>query len=359
MGHYRKRVMTFVMSEACNMACKYCYSTENMCDNYRTLSLDFAYEALKDHINAGNTAIRFFGVGEATMEPQKMKKIWERAKELIGNKLYTEVQTNGTFSEDVCEMISEIADLVWISCDGTPDIQDQQRIMKNGTKSSAIIERNIRHILNKGKKVGIRATISGINLRRQKEMIDYFISLGVDCAFADLICLPIMKGNGVYQVTGEDYIDEFIKAKKYADSKQFFYSNFYMVNFDEPVSISCRCMIPMPHLMPSGYVSACDMVTDKTDSLLDVMLYGKYDEEKHTIIYDDEKIKKIQSRNIEHLTLCVDCPVRQYCAGGCAGEAINETNDFYGVKEYLCKITKALASEFGVDYGVPFPYLHP
>lgn len=359
MGHYRKQIMTFVMSEDCNMACRYCYSRETMCGNYRTLSLDFAYAALDDYIKAGNTAIRFFGVGEATMEPKKMKQIWVRAKELVGDKLYTEVQTNGTFSENVCEDISDIADFVWISCDGTPDIQDQQRIMKDGTKSSSIIERNIKKIQKKGKKVGIRATISGLNLYRQKEMIDYFISLGIECAFSDLICLPIMKGNGIYGISGEDYVAEFIKAKRYAESKKFFYSNFYMVNFDEPVSISCRCMIPMPHLMPSGYVSACDMVTDVTNSLLDVMLYGKYDSKKNIIVYDNDKVEQIKKRKIENLAACANCFVREYCAGGCAGEAINETGDFYGIKEYLCDITKALAKEFGVNYGQLFPYLHP
>jgi len=220
-------------------------------------------------------------------------------------------------------------------------------------------ERNIKSILQNGKKVGIRATISGINLREQKEMIDYFISLGVSCAFADLICLPIMKGNGIYNVNSEDYIDEFIKAKKYAESKDFFYSNFYMVNFDEPVTIACRAMIPMPHAMPSGYISACDMVTDITGSLLDVMLYGKYNDQKNTIEYDHNKIELIRKRNVDNMTLCSDCFVKQNCAGGCAGEAINETGDLFGVKDYLCKITRALANEFGVNHVELFPYLHP
>ena len=359
MGHFRKKLLTFVMSEACNMACKYCYSTENMYNNLRTLPLDFAYAALDDHIKNGNTGIRFFGVGEATMEPTEIKQIWDRAKNLIGEHLYTEVQTNGAFPESTCEIINDIADFVWVSCDGTPDLHDQQRVMKDGKKSSAIIERNIKSILQNGKKVGIRATISGINLREQKEMIDYFISLGASCAFADLICLPIMKGNGIYNVNSEDYIDEFIKAKKYAESKDFFYSNFYMVNFDEPVTISCRAMIPMPHAMPSGYISACDMVTDITGSLLDVMLYGKYNDQKNTIEYDYDKIELIRKRNVDNMTLCSDCFVKQNCAGGCAGEAINETVDLFGVKDYLCKITRALANEFGVNHGELFPYLHP
>ncbi len=359
MGHYRKKLITFVMSEACNMACRYCYSDKNMANKFRSLSLDFAYTALEDFIVEGINAIRFFGVGEATMEPEKMEHIWDYASNHMGNKIYTEIQTNGTFPQATCFLLGKIADMVWISCDGTPDVQNHQRIMKDKRLSAGIIERNVHDILNCGKKVGFRATISATNLHRQKEMIDYFINLGASCAFADLVCLPIMHGFGEYKVDCDEYVKEFIEAKRYAEAKGFFYSNFYMVNFDENVEIPCRSNLPMPHVMPSGYISACDMVTDITGSLLDNLLYGKYDETNKKIVYDEDKLALIRGRTVERLPGCEDCQIKYYCAGGCIGEAINETGDFYGIKKYLCRVTKALAKEFGVGYAERYLYLHP
>ena len=51
----------------------------------------------------------------------------------------------------------------------------------------------------------------------------------------------------------------------------------------------------MPHLTVDGYVSCCDM--GYSDDKLSELLYGKYDESKDIIIYDEEKIKNIKPQS--------------------------------------------------------------
>jgi uncharacterized protein len=359
MGHFRKELLTIVLSEDCNMACKYCYSNEFQKKHKRSISLDFAKKGIKDYFDAGNNSIRFFGVGEATLESKKMVDVYNYAVSISKNNLYSELQSNGCFSDELVEWIAENIDMVWISCDGPSDIHDTNRIMKKGYQSSNIVQRNIVKLINSGTKVGIRATISNINVDKQVNMIDYYISLGVTVAFADLVCLPINNTNSYYNIDVKDYVYNFLKAKEYAEKKNFFYSNFLVVNFDEPIQISCRCMKPTPHLMPSGYVSACDMVTDFTNSPLDVFLYGKYNKMSNNIEYFEEKIQLIRSRKATEIPECQKCEIRDYCGGGCAGEAINETGDFFGVKKYLCEATKLLAKNLGTGYNKLYPFLHP
>jgi radical SAM protein with 4Fe4S-binding SPASM domain len=194
-------------------------------------------------------------------------------------------------------------------------------------------------------------------------MVDYFAGLGVEAIFADHICLTLEDGQppqeGLGQVRPMDYAREFLEARAYAEAKGVFYSNFLVVNFDEPVAIACRQGIPVPHLTPSGYVSSCDMAVDKTSTPMDALLYGVYRPRFGRIDYDQAAIERIRSRAVGALEACRDCPVEGYCAGGCAGEAINETGDFYGVKQNLCEATKFLAEALGVNHPRPYPYLHP
>jgi len=77
------------------------------------------------------------------------------------------------------------------------------------------------------------------------------------------------------------------------------------------------------------------------------------------IIYNDRKIEKIRSRRADNISACQDCPIKDFCAGGCIGEAINETGDFWGIKQNLCEATRFLAEALGTNYLERFPYIHP
>ena len=354
------------MTDACNMQCKYCYlglKSNNPKDQVKRIDVDFAKRGLEDFFNESQSrSIRYFGEGEPTLELKRMQQIEEYAKELAGDELYTELQTNGFFGREVAKWCIENVDIIWISMDGIPEVHDYYRQTKYGKGTSHILERNIRFIANNGVTVGIRSTIGRKNINTQKENIDYFDSLGVKAIFADHLCLPV--GNNakkledlLVEVHPIEYANKFLEAKEYTENKNIFYSNFLCVNFDEPVDIACRAMIPVPHLTPDGYVSCCDMAT-KPDTVLGDLIYGKYDKASRKIIYFQDKIEKIRSRRKANLPECQSCEIIDNCAGGCMGEAINETGDFYGVKKNLCEATRYLAKRLSLNSGL-YKFIHP
>ena len=110
----------------------------------------------------------------------------------------------------------------------------------------------------------------------------------------------------------------------------------------------------MPHLTVDGYVSCCDM--GYSDDKLSELLYGKYDESKDIIIYNEEKIKNIKARTVDNLKECTDCSIKYYCAGGCIGEAINENGTIYSIKSKNCEAIRYLAEELLLE---KIPALHP
>jgi len=369
MGHYRKNLITFVLSENCQLACRYCYMNEfrKIKKEYRALSINFAKKGIDDFFFNNPPAIRFFGVGEATMEFNRMKEIWEYAYKKSGGQLYSELQTNGFFDKKICRWIIDHIDVIWISCDGPNHIQNYLRPTVSNGPSARVVENNIIQLVKANKNIGIRSTIGSTNINYQKEMIDYFDEIGVKAIFASHMCIPVLKTKSkntdekdmLVEVDPLDFAKSFLAAKKYAEKKKIFYSNFLLVNFDEPVEISCRAMLPAPQLNPSGYVSSCDMATDITETPMDDLIYGYFDNNINQIIYDHNKIKKIRSRTVNNIPDCQDCFIKHFCAGGCIGEAINETSDFFGIKKNLCEATKFLATSLGTNYNEPYPFIHP
>ena len=220
-----------------------------------------------------------------------MREIWTYALSKARNELFSELQTNGFFSKKICDWVGDHIDMVWISCDGPPDIQNYYRPTRGGGACAPVVERNILALSKAGKGVGIRATIGNINISRQREMIDYFASLGIKAIFADHMCKPVSelvhmnKTYKLVEVEPLEYAKSFLEAKKYTDEKGIFYSNFLLVNFDEPVEIACRAMLPTPQLNPSGYVSSCDMATDVTGGRMDDLIYGYFEPETGNIIH--------------------------------------------------------------------------
>lgn len=324
--------------------------------------MEFAKKGLEDFFNQSDSRkIRYFGEGEPTLEFDRMQQIQEYAKELAGDDIVAELQTNGFFGMDIAKWCKENLDIIWISMDGIPEVHDTNRKTISGSGTSNILERNIKFLANNGLTVGIRSTIGSLNIDRQKENIDYFESLGVQAVFADHLCVHVGKEaretKDLIEVQSLEFADKFIEARKYAKDKGMFYSNFFCVNFDEPVDIACRAMIPVPHLTPTGYVSCCDMAT-RPDGILDELIYGKYDESTKEITYFQDSIDKIRSRRKSNIPECQTCEVIHNCAGGCLGEAVNETKDFYGVKKNLCEVTRYLFQRSNSNNEL-FKFIHP
>jgi len=293
-----------------------------------------------------------------------MKAIREFALGLAGSNLKVEIQTNGVFPANIARWLAHNVDIIWISCDGPPDIQDTLRPTIDGGKTSAVIERNIAVLLDQGTEatVGVRSTITPLNLCRQPEMLEYFHGLGITAVFSDPVFPPVETDwRSVIELNlGEDFImeyaREFLRAQKRAEELGVFYGSILTVNFDERTEYFCRACLPVPHLTTDGLVSCCDMAF--LGHTLPELIYGKFDPDTGTITYSQEKIASIQLRRASNLVECQGCDMLYHCAGACVGEGVNETGRLLGVKKDYCKARRFLAKRMPLDAGL-YPYLHP
>lgn len=372
MSHVKKEMISFFLTTRCNLDCIYCYTNKGrQIHEHQTLPFEFAKIGIDYFFqNYNSRHLRFFGAGEPTCEFELMKKILDYARSRTDKEVSTEIQTNGAFDPLIREWLTENLDIIWVSFDGPPVIQDYYRpFFKSGRATSTILEKNVKHLVKKGKGfTGVRVTINNRNIDRQIEMIDYFENIGINYIWTDPLFpsvgyRPIRNGVFVEAIKPEidliAYVNKFSEAHNHALERNIFYGSFLGCNFDEKTRFHCRSCIPVPHLTTDGYVSACDMALyGKNAYHMDVFIYGKWDKDHDRIIFDDKKIAKLKSRSIENMPACTGCPVALNCAGYCLGEVVNETGNLFGQKTYTCEAIRLLATMIDMNKGC-YPYLHP
>jgi uncharacterized protein len=370
MVHAAKKVATFILGEGCNLNCSYCLMEEAKDGETEEIDLDFAKQGMDDFFDGrpdifgfGNTKIRFYSMGEPTMQMPLMKELTAYARSKIGDSLHVELQTNGVFSPEIADWIAENVAVTWVSLDGPADVQDRLRQTRNGKSVREIVERNIQRLLEEPNiAVGVRPTITSANNGRQQEMIRYFDSLGIKNVWTHHAFVPIGENNDVLNspvagVSLMEYAKNYVEAYKVAEKLGLFYGSFLAVNFDESCRHACRACLPMPHFTLDGAVSSCDMAYSR-DTKFEELIFGEWKPETKEIAYFPERIAKLRARTVESIPECNECDVASNCAGGCLGEAYYETGSMNGIRPDHCEAVKYLAKHLPRNEG-RFPLHHP
>lgn len=361
MGFWRKQQISFFLTTKCNLACYYCYIPKMKINpEDQLIDINFARAGLRDFFATNpSRTIRFFSAGEPAMAFTQIIGIAKLARQIVGPALRIELETNGYFSREVADWIENNVDILWISCDGPPEIQDSQRPTCNNQPSSGVVLENVRRYAKcSNMQFGVRATIGAENLDQQTKLIEYFHSLGVKYVAASPTyhskVNPRIKTPSLVEFA-KHFVPAFYRARELG----MFYQTLLIVNFDEEVDIYCQACKPCPRLTIDGFVSCCDWACFGPKYLpgsLQECVYGYFDKTTGRIIYNQAKIKRIQQRNISYLgqNNCRGCKALRHCAGGCVGKMMAETNELYKTTDDWCAVLLYLFDKLPVNGGIAF-----
>ncbi|MBE5884788.1 MAG: radical SAM protein [Lachnospiraceae bacterium] len=383
MSHCNKKMLSFFLTTRCNLCCRYCYNAkERNAVEEKTLPFEIAKAGIDWYFEENDSRhIRFYGPGEPTQEFNQLKKITEYARSHPngGNQVTVEIQTNGVFTEEIRDWALDNFNIMWMSFDGMKDVQSFNRPLNplyndlfNNRSSADVLEDNVRWLIrNKGSRnlmVGARVTITDINIDRQCEMVDYFYDLGIRYVWTNPLFysvgkMPVCEDEQKklsYHFNMDLYLDNYIKAYKYAKSKGVFWGSFLTINFDGESCYHCRCCTPTsaPHLTPDGYISACDMVVLGAEPYhMSPFIVGRWNPQTQIFDLYENKIKDLNNRCSTTMKHCTYCEVKYHCGGYCLGETVNETGKLDGQNLIKCAAVRRLYKELGSCD--PYPYLHP
>lgn len=192
------------VTEACNLACSYCFKGELYSKHMDPEMLKNCYYWLAA-ASHGERDINFnFMGGEPTMRWKQIRAFapWARQRGRLEGKMVTFSMTSNLtlWTDEIRDFVDEFGFGVLMSIDGCPEVQDAQRPAKNGKAMSAVVERWAKSMLRTRPGSTARMTLSPRFVHRFADSVRYLHEIG----FTD-----VTVGTAAYQDWTEKDFTEF------------------------------------------------------------------------------------------------------------------------------------------------------
>ena len=185
---FEPQCLTLYLSNICNLGCSYCYAAGESDRKIRSINqnqsilredtihaaANLVAENCTRHSKAFSLVIH--GGGEPTVHWALVERAAAIARQTARRfkiDRFCYIATNGVLSEKRAEWLARHFDLIGLSCDGPPDIQNAQRPLQNGEASSPFVERTAKVFREAGVPFETRSTITPQTMTRQEEIVRY------------------------------------------------------------------------------------------------------------------------------------------------------------------------------------------
>jgi uncharacterized protein len=339
----------FVPHYACNFACSYCYQDEYT-PPHQPLTVvvtDAFFNYVATEFKDRKKYITIFG-GEPLLNSPGQKviiqNILDKANE---NNLDVAVVTNGYYLEEYVDILkSGRIREIQITLDGTQNVHDKRRILKDGSGTFNKITNGIDLCLTSQLPVNLRMVIDRENIDNLPDMALLAINKGWTgnplfktqigrnyelhhCqAKADKLFSRISLYEKIYELILEyPFIADFYKPA-YSVSKFLWEKG----ELPEPLFDSCPACKTEWAFDYTGTIYSCTATVGKSNEAL-----GTFYPE---ISRKDDLIKKWEGRDVVSIPGCTGCNLSLACGGGCGSVAKNQQGtvcspDCRPVKELL------------------------
>lgn len=350
------RSFTFVVTESCNLACKYCYQIKK--NNKSAMSFEVAKKAVDfvlDRYGDEESSMTFdFIGGEPFLEVDLIDKVCDYIKLELYRRNYKwfndysfSITTNGTLYNDpkVQKFISKNKNKlqITISIDGNETKHDMQRVKTDGTGSYKDIIKNVELWIKQFPNANTKVTFASDDLPQLKDSIIHLWNLGI----------KNVPANVVYENVWKDGDDELLEQqmKSLADYiiDKNISSDYTCGLFDETIALPLTELKKRHNWCSSGHTMLA--VNHKGDlyPCLRFMGYSLENKKSYIIGNLDEGINEDLLRPFVSLDIssqskdeCLSCEVAQGC-GWCQGFNYDsaESDTIYQRAINLCKMHKA------------------
>jgi len=190
-------ILTFLLSNQCNLACEYCYhafSKQNKKGNITpflaNLALQYAFDQPTDEL--------MIDFGEIATSEKNFFQLLDDSKRLQEKKskhtIYA-IQTNGTtLTRKMASLLKQNHIFVGLSLDGPADLHDQMRRYPAGMGSYSKANVGLENLIELEIPFIVNATIHRMNFQHLKKILDHFREMNI----LHFVFKPILnRGNAV------------------------------------------------------------------------------------------------------------------------------------------------------------------
>jgi len=346
----------FILSEQCNLACKYCFlgnnnaekrkhfSLKNMSRETAEKAMDFFIRQLEKNTGIEEPFVVFYG-GEPLINFEVLEFVAERLNELRINKSYfkkvkVSVVTNGLLlDEKKLKRLKELNVGIGISIDGCTEESNALRVDKADNPIFPNLLKILDMAKNNGIEIGLSVTINEETIKSKAEMLELITKYNIK-GFG----FNILMHEGTFNINDDYYekasqfiIDMFVELRKIG-----VYEDRIMRKIQ---TIQKSFLEPQPHFSDCGATAGGQIVVAPDGSV--GICHGCLWDKKYFVssVDDNSFDAKTNPVFIEWSQLspvnkeeCQDCAALGICGVGCPIQAMNakEGNTIHSLDERFC-----------------------
>lgn len=361
-------VCYMILSEQCNLACKYCFLGNNDCkkrSNFllENMSVEIAEKAIKFFIRQikesgldmeENKPVLIFYGGEPLVNFNVLEYVAERINELRSEErcirnIEMSMVTNGLLLDEArVSRLRELGVAIAISIDGFTEEANNMRVDLAGNPVFSRILNKLDLCKKMGVDVSLSVTLSEETIKSTKDILKLVDAYGVK-AFgfnimmsSDTFVLP----QSYNEAAAQFIIDEFIELRErgiYEDRMMRKLKSFSkaQVYFSDCAATAGGQIV----IAPNGRVGICHgCLHDKQ------YFVAHINDDAFIAVKDDNFIEWSQLTPINH-DECLDCPALGICGGGCPVNAMHlkPGNTIHSIDERFCVHSKKTLEFFIKD----------
>ena len=341
--------LTLYLNNRCNMACGYCFAAAGREQASPPIDERAALGAARLVARCCAEKHKPFhlvlhGGGEPTLDWESAIRLVEATRAIAdeaGVGWVGFLATNGVLPEERAAWLGRELDLVEISCDGPPEIQDRQRPLAGGGPTSAYVVRTARALRQVGGRFLMRATITPETVERQTEIVTYLHeAVGATAMRFE----PVYRASAFAPEQAEWFAAHFLAAQREARARGCDLA-FSGARLDEIHGPYCDALRHALHLLPDGVATACFFCSDGRGAEAAGMAIGRWDEARGEYTLDLDRIAAHRRKVLELPAACREsiniCHCARECPERCAvTDAAPETPSF------RCLVQRRLAEEW-------------
>lgn len=303
---------TILVTEDCNLSCKYCYEGNNKKNSYMDSNIadhvvDFIIKEVKKSPEDKRPLQIVFHGGEPLLNFDIIKYLDNQISNLITDRqIIYDMTTNGTIlNDEIKNFIKEKMGLLSISIDGTKESHDKNRVFSNGTGSYDLVIKNSKKILDEGIELRARMTFNEQNINNLYESVVNVYKLGFKYIVPAIDFYSNWNDESLKMLSNQ--IDKLVDFKNQNKQAEISLTNLSMLNFKKGDCFGGVCSFTID---AKGLVYPCTFTVCKDDYVIG-------DVKKEVECLDNNKINELnkiifeESANDE----CSCCSRHDYCTG--------------------------------------------
>ena len=333
--------ISILINQKCNFTCRYCYSAggrskaELPDELFGPLTEWFVSRRRLEASGAKELSVTFSGGGDPTLSMPKLRRLvgMLRTKSAAeGVPLRIGLVCNGSLlaEPDIDFIAANIDDMV-ISFDVLEDVHNAQR------SHYAVVADTIRALCARGIDIGLRSTVTALNVGRLTEMVEELHHSFPACRrlAAEAVLAPDMWPTA--EALGEFYdtfAEEYFKARERAKELGLELGNTIELSAE---GLKARACVGKVVVTPEGRLTACSRVATEGDTAFNHFVFGELTPEGVECDYD--RYAEIMADNAYSHPECRSCVARWHCGGGCALARRLYTPEAMGLH---CRLTRQI-----------------